>query len=592
MDIRSEILDYINRNETTGALLLTGSWGCGKSYLVKDIAREQNDKKKAAVAVISLFGLDSVDAINKRVKDEYIGFLLGVVGKTAKKISKAVGTVSKDGMSVASIAADGNPGLSAAAQGLSAVMTYDFFSLISVKNSLGSGNKERKFIIVFDDLERNNIPKKDLLGAINEYVENKQIKVIIVADQDKIAGNEYKEYKEKLISRTIKMTADYSVMIDGIIDKYCETSKGYREFLTDHKSQLKQVFIESKSNNLRTLKSAIADFERFYDAWKETEISTDNMKWALYTFAAEVFASKVPPKEEPAENRRNSWFVLDRKDEQYTDKGKNKSSFSAFGTWLHSGIWNKDAFVRELKEKYAESDDNPLERFLYYNFWSLEQRDIDEGIPAALTLAYEGRLTSTDLISLIVKVYYLQSFSIELPCVVDYEKIEAGYRSRIIQLKNGEVSEPKRHTFATRDQIDPQAYELYKLIERLDDVMAAWENRKTFIAYLSGESSRLGLKGLYLEEFDDELLAVFKARYSQANNADKEDYASTLLGLVFDFNTYSSEENISKTIHSFEDLSDWLNSSPCNDAITTLINKSFAEKIAQQEIMSRYKEKE
>lgn len=592
MDIRSEILDYINRNETTGALLLTGPWGCGKSYLVKDIAQEQNDKKKAAVAVISLFGLDSVDAINKRVKDEYVGFLLGVVGKTAKKISKAVGTVSKDGMSVASIAADGNPGLSAAAQGLSAVMTYDLFSFISVKNSIGTGNKERKFIIVFDDLERNNISTKDLLGAINEYIENKQIKVIIVADQDKIAGDEYKEYKEKLISRTIKMTADYSVMIDGIIDKYCETSKGYRDFLTDNQSQLKQVFIESNSNNLRTLKSAIADFERFYDAWKETGISTDNMKWALYTFAAEVFASKVPPKEEPAENRRNSWFVFDRKDEQYTDKGKNKSSFSAFGTWLHSGIWDKDAFVREVKEKYAESDDNPLERFLYYNFWSLEQRDIDEGIPAALTLAYEGRLTSTDLISLIVKVHYLQSYSIELPCVVDYEKIEAGYRSRINKLKTGEVTEPKRHTFATRDQIGPQAYELYKLIERVNYVMAAWENRKTFIGYLSGESSRLGLKGLYLEEFDDELLAVFKARYSQANNADKEDYASTLLGLVFDFNTYSSEENISKTIHSFEDLSDWLNSSPCNDAITTLINKSFAEKIAQQEIMSRYKEKE
>ena len=592
MDIRSEILDYINRNETTGALLLTGPRGCGKSYLVKDIAREQNEKKKAALAVISLFGLDSVDAINKRVKDEYVGFLLGVVGKTAKKISKAVGTVSKDGMSVASIAADGVPGLSAAAQGLSAVMTYDLFSFISVKNSIGTGNKERKFIIVFDDLERNNISKKDLLGAINEYVENKQIKVIIVADQDKIAGDEYKEYKEKLISRTIKMTADYSVMIDGIIDKYCETSKGYRDFLTDNQSQLKQVFIESNSNNLRTLKSAIADFERFYDAWKETGISTDNMKWALYTFAAEVFASKVPPKEEPAENRRNSWFVFDRKDEQYTDKGKNKSSFFAFGTWLHSGIWDKDAFVREVKEKYAESDDNPLERFLYYNFWSLEQRDIDEGIPAALTLAYAGRLTSTDLISLIVKVHYLQSFSIELPCVVDYEKIEAGYRSRIIKLKTGEVTEPKRHVFATRDQIDPQAYELYKLIERLNDVMVAWENRKTFIGYLSGEFSRFGLKGLYIEEFDDELLAYFKARYSQANNADKEDYASTLLGLVFDFNTYSSEENISRTIRNFEDLSDWLNSSPCNDAITTLINKSFAAKIAQQEIMSRHKEKE
>lgn len=592
MDIRSEILDYINRNETTGALLLTGPWGCGKSYLVKDIAREQNEKKKAAVAVISLFGLDSVDAINKRVKDEYVGFCLGTVGKTAQKISKAVGTVSKDGMSVASIAANGIPGLSAASQGLSAVMTYDVFSFISVKNSIGAGNKERKFIIVFDDLERNNISKKDLLGAINEYVENKQIKVIIVADQDKVADDEYKEYKEKLISRTIRMTADNDVLIDGIIGKYCETSPCYRDFLTDSQSLLKQVFIESKSNNLRTLKSAIADFERFYDAWKETGISTDNMKWALYTFAAEVFASKAPPKEESAESGRGGWFVFDRKDAQYTDRGKNKSSFSAFGTWLRRGIWDKDAFIRELMEKYTESDNNPLERLLYYNFWSLEQRDIDIGIPVALALAYEGGLSSDDLLSLIKKIYYLQSFSIKLPCIVDYEKIEEGYRSRIKKIKNGEISEPKTHTFATIKQIDPQAYTLNMLIERLDDVMVAWENRKKYIDYLSGESSRAGLNGLCIEEFDDELLAFFKERFSHANNADKADYASTLLGLDFNSNMYSSEENIARTIQNFEDLSGWLNSLPCNDAITTLISKSFAEKITQQPIMNRHKENE
>ena len=90
MDVREEILDYITRNELTGALLLTGPWGCGKSYLVKEIAKELNSSKKAAVATISLFGLDSVAAINKRVKDEYVGFMLGGIGKTARKISKKV----------------------------------------------------------------------------------------------------------------------------------------------------------------------------------------------------------------------------------------------------------------------------------------------------------------------------------------------------------------------------------------------------------------------------------------------------------------------------------------------------------------------
>ena len=76
MDVKTEILDYIKSPETTGALLLTGKWGCGKSYLIKEIAKELNENKTAAVAIVSLFGLDSVTAINKRVKDEYISFKL------------------------------------------------------------------------------------------------------------------------------------------------------------------------------------------------------------------------------------------------------------------------------------------------------------------------------------------------------------------------------------------------------------------------------------------------------------------------------------------------------------------------------------
>ena len=81
MDIQGEILDYINRNETTGALLLTGKWGCGKSYLVKEIAEDQEKDKKAAMAIVSLFGLDSIAAINKSVKDKYLGFQLGALDK-------------------------------------------------------------------------------------------------------------------------------------------------------------------------------------------------------------------------------------------------------------------------------------------------------------------------------------------------------------------------------------------------------------------------------------------------------------------------------------------------------------------------------
>lgn len=180
MDIKSEILDYIKCNENTGALLLTGPWGCGKSFLVKQIAKDLNDEKSAAVAVISLFGLDSITAINKSVKKEYTYLKFGTIGKVTRKISRKISTLIKDGLAVAAIASPGTTGLSAASHGLSTALSYDVFSFIDIQNTIGTDDNKRKFVIIFDDLERCGInSKKDLLGTINNFIENKQIKVII-----------------------------------------------------------------------------------------------------------------------------------------------------------------------------------------------------------------------------------------------------------------------------------------------------------------------------------------------------------------------------------------------------------------------------
>ena len=58
MDVRKEIMEFISRKEKNGALLLTGKWGCGKSYLIKKCVNDLNTQKNA-IAVISLFGIDS-----------------------------------------------------------------------------------------------------------------------------------------------------------------------------------------------------------------------------------------------------------------------------------------------------------------------------------------------------------------------------------------------------------------------------------------------------------------------------------------------------------------------------------------------------
>ena len=224
---------------------------------------------------------------------------------------------------------------------------------------------------------------------------------------------------------------------------------------------------------------------------------------------------------------------------------------------------------------------------MYYRFWGLQQKDIDEGLPEAVNLAYKGALSREKLIALLTKVHYLKTCSISMPCEIDYSRIETGLKDRINAVKKGILVEPKCHTFATNDQIDPDAHSLYSQIDKMDDKMAAWQNRSTFICYLVGEleESSASVKGLYIEEFDDDLLSSFQSAYSRADNYSKREYADALLGLVFDLDTFSSEENISKSKQNLARLADWLKTLPDDDAITTLINRSFIEHIYSSEIM-------
>ena len=48
---------------------------------------------------------------------------------------------------------------------------------------------KKRLVLFFDDFERSKLDRIELMGVINEYSENRGIKVIIIADEEKIASN-------------------------------------------------------------------------------------------------------------------------------------------------------------------------------------------------------------------------------------------------------------------------------------------------------------------------------------------------------------------------------------------------------------------
>ena len=171
MDIGKDILTFIRRKEETGALLITGKWGYGKTYYLKNLARELNAERREYLGVISLFGIDSIANLNKAVKECYLEANSTFFNKTARKIGRIVSKTIDNGLKVAEAATGGNVAVSGVQKGLSSVLSLGLLDFISVKRFIGRGKSQRPFVLVFDDLERCKINMIDLLGAINDYSE-------------------------------------------------------------------------------------------------------------------------------------------------------------------------------------------------------------------------------------------------------------------------------------------------------------------------------------------------------------------------------------------------------------------------------------
>ena len=564
MNIKNEIIEFINADENNGALLITGSWGCGKSYLVKSLVNDFNKCNDFAIAIISLFGIDSISMLHERVKDAYLEFNSGLFGKTARKVFGTLKKLTNESAKVTAAALPTSVTASAISTGISSVTSFDALKFVTVKNTVGLGEKLRKFAIVFDDFERCGIEKKQLLGAINEYSENRAIKTILIADEEKITEEEYKEFKEKLIARTLKMIPDHTDTILSIIKNYKDKDQDYKNFILEYEHCFRGAYLHSGYNNLRTLKACIFDFKRVYTTWKSTGIPMNDIENVLYKFCAIMFETKagvygqvsltgynihLSGSDDEKEAQRRA--ILDKYLPETFDY-----IFSSISSWVVEGEWNEDDFIQDIKRRYVKETVSHEQKFLNYHFWDLQQEDIDKGMPIIVRKACEGDLSRDELISLLQKVHALKKHSIPLPCSVDYAQIEKSFDDRKLKIKNGLVNEPKRHTFSEQNELDTEALSLYKKIEAMDEQLVAWENRKLFVRFLKNEGrvTQYDLKNRYIDCFDDELYGLFIETYDNSLNGDRRELCWALNGIDFNNGRYSSQDEKIITIKNFKSL--------------------------------------
>lgn len=275
--INNNMLDGIRNYlsmESTGALMVSGEWGCGKTYHIEKVVMPALQQDGWNPVKVSLFGIESVNEMPLRIADNYKRPENNEVDGTKKEKKKSwLSSLGKEKAGKA---------LAKGAQFASKISWLGNFVDVEtlVNNNSGLLYKlipTEKTVIILDDIERviDIIDVHTLLGAIHELVEQRGYKVVVIANNSYMQQKSEAKlvFKEKVIEKTLVYEPD----VVSIFKELC--GKGYSSPFTAFMTAQKAVEVIDPSypsykedkglqvelHNIRILKFALAHFSKIYE---------------------------------------------------------------------------------------------------------------------------------------------------------------------------------------------------------------------------------------------------------------------------------------------------------------------------------------
>lgn len=455
MDFVKEIEYYCKQENTSGALLVNGNWGSGKTYFFKEILPSESwFKDHASIISISLFGITNREILDKKLKEKYIlknlsvpeissgkkGVLLNSKYALTKFLTETDIKLTENEVSLKSIFG--------AAQAFAG--GWDNFVQIPPRDKFG------KVILIFDDLERCPMDMEELLGAINAYVESSEIKTILIANEDYIKEKEttkkiYTIMKEKLVCRTIKYRPNFTDIVKKIVEDYKTLDYSYISFLRTQEAFLVQFL--QKHKNIRILKSTIQDFEQFYKV-----INSENIPLEYCTQILEKFCA-----------------IMNR----HVESVSNSKSNDAMSLWIEQGIWNAEIFRKELQLYKSNTPGRIILR--ENNILNINDEIWENGILELTNSIYQNHFDLSDY-SKFFQIL-LEASKYNIPVIpLDISKLVSAIETRIDDISSGKSTD----LFKYRYELSPEDREnLYNIYPGIDLAVTLLEKSSNDINFLN-----------------------------------------------------------------------------------------------------------
>jgi hypothetical protein len=166
----------------------------------------------------SLYGVANSRSIDTQLLLDYAKSVTGKAGDFAERNLKGI----------ARLGSLGKKGVGAVLKKYTGIDIHD----LDLKWGIG----EKNTVICFDDLERCEMPMKEILGYINHFVEHCGSNVIVICNEDEVGSDhdqarqsEYQKMKEKVVGSSIAFKPNHQEVLGYLWEQYKQRNRPFYE---------------------------------------------------------------------------------------------------------------------------------------------------------------------------------------------------------------------------------------------------------------------------------------------------------------------------------------------------------------------------
>lgn len=228
-----QIIDLLQDTSFPQVVLLDGAWGSGKTHFIKHHLKAKVEEQfRQKIYFFSLYGISSIDDFRDKI------ISLSLTDKEEASVFAKYFSKTIDGAAINF----GERGVGAVLSGAAGAYKYKLYGELD------------DCVLILDDLERVADEKliKNILGECLSLAESRNIKVIVVANEDKL---DCKNDIEKVFADKYKFSFTHEEVVSILKEEYTT--------LNDQLANELLLNITSiNSKNIRVLKRALSKFIR------------------------------------------------------------------------------------------------------------------------------------------------------------------------------------------------------------------------------------------------------------------------------------------------------------------------------------------